>query len=325
MQWSFSLNNFGVSPSACNPGDGVSEVVLLLSHQRGKKPNQTKQNKTKNTTKCRKFKCNKVSVSFSACRCSLVVVSSKVGRKKKSLETVLWMAIWGCDSPARCSQPAVAGGFIYADLRGELNTHLAPQALFTQSSPVQEPLLQAFPFSSTLEEVTLHLLSQACVFIIHVGSGSSPLSCGVFLPPPLLQAFPFLVAGCVSPLLPSPAGLLWGIFPSPSLVLRALCVFFVVIAYYSVFFSFFLGWGSVRPTVVCGSTKCCLVHLVVCVFLSRLGAAFWWWSGIPPGFSIQCEVGMLHAGWGCGGVKLLPLLSGFSCKVYLQRLPKILL
>jgi hypothetical protein len=39
MQQSFSLNNFGVSPSASNPGDGVSEVVLL-SHQRVKKTAQ---------------------------------------------------------------------------------------------------------------------------------------------------------------------------------------------------------------------------------------------------------------------------------------------
>jgi hypothetical protein len=53
MQLSFSLKNFGVSPSASNPGgDGVSEVVLSLSHQWGKKqtkPNQTKQHKTKKT------------------------------------------------------------------------------------------------------------------------------------------------------------------------------------------------------------------------------------------------------------------------------------
>jgi hypothetical protein len=85
------------------------------------------------------------------------------------------MAICGCGSSACCCQPAVAGGVIYADLRGELSTHLALQALFTQSSPVHEPLLQAFPFPSTLGEVTLHPISQACVFIYsHVGSGSSP-------------------------------------------------------------------------------------------------------------------------------------------------------
>jgi hypothetical protein len=39
-----------------------------------------------------KFKCNTVSVRFSACRCTSVVFSSKVGReKKKSLEAVLRM------------------------------------------------------------------------------------------------------------------------------------------------------------------------------------------------------------------------------------------
>jgi hypothetical protein len=49
MQSSFILNNFGVRPSASNPGDGVSEVVLSLSHQRGKKikEKKTMQNKTK--------------------------------------------------------------------------------------------------------------------------------------------------------------------------------------------------------------------------------------------------------------------------------------
>jgi hypothetical protein len=104
--------------------------------------------------------------------------------------------ICSCGLPACCCQPAVAGGVIYADLRGELSTHLALQALFAQSSPVREPLLQAFPFPSTLGEVTLHPLSQACVFIYSShGSGSSPISCAVFLPLPLLQAFLLLITG----------------------------------------------------------------------------------------------------------------------------------
>jgi hypothetical protein len=175
--------------------------------------------------------------------------------------------------PDSCSQPAVARGVIYADLRGELNTHLALQALFTQSSPVHEPLLQAFPFPSTLGEVTLHLLSLAwCLFTAHVGGGSSPLSCGVFLPPPLSQAFPLLVAGCAPPLPPEP---LWPTrlvylhfqegFPSPSgwhsvcpiLFLR---VFIVLIAYYLVSLFSPGGGQSVQgaillwPRVVCGST-----------------------------------------------------------------------
>jgi hypothetical protein len=54
-------------------------------------------------------------------------------------------------------------------------------------------------------------------------------------------------------LLPSPAGLLWGISPSPLFGAQdslpsLLHYFFVVLAYYSVFFfSFFPGWGSVCP------------------------------------------------------------------------------
>jgi hypothetical protein len=91
-------------------------------------------------------------------------------------------SICGCGFPAHCCPPAVAGDIIYADLRGELNTHLALQALFTQSSPVREPLLQAFPFPSTLGEVTLHLLSQACMFVYS--------SHGKWVFPPLLWSFP---------------------------------------------------------------------------------------------------------------------------------------
>jgi hypothetical protein len=56
--------------------------VLSEGNRNQSKPNQSKPNKT-NTIKCPKFKCNTVSVSFSACRCSLAVVSSKVGREKK--------------------------------------------------------------------------------------------------------------------------------------------------------------------------------------------------------------------------------------------------
>jgi hypothetical protein len=75
------------------------------------------------------------------------------------------MVICSCGLPAHCCQPVVAGGFIYADLRDELSPYLALQALFTQSSPVHELLLQAFPFPRTLGEVTLHQLSQACMFV----------------------------------------------------------------------------------------------------------------------------------------------------------------
>jgi hypothetical protein len=84
--------------------------------------------------------------------------------------------------PAHCCQSAVAGGVIYAALWGELSTHLALQALFTQSSSVHEPLLQDFPFPSTPGEVTLHPLSQACVFVYS--------SRGKWVFPPLLWSFP---------------------------------------------------------------------------------------------------------------------------------------
>jgi hypothetical protein len=61
---------------------------------------------------------------------------------------------------------------------------------------VPEPLLQAFPFPSTLGEVTLHPRSQDCVFIYSShGNWVFPPSCGVFLPPLLLQAFPLMITG----------------------------------------------------------------------------------------------------------------------------------
>jgi hypothetical protein len=37
------------------------------------------------------------------------------------------------------------------------------------------------------------------------------------------------------------------------------------------------------------------------------------------------EWGILCMGWGCGGVRVLPLLCVFSCQVYLQHLSKSLL
>jgi hypothetical protein len=116
------------------------------------------------------------------------------------------------------------------------------------------PLLQAFPFPSTLGEVTLHLLSQACVFVYSSRERwVFPTSCGVFLPLPLSQAFPLLVAGHVPPLPPSLASpslfiysfrkdypcLLFGTQGAPP---SLLCVFIVLIAYYSVSL-FSLGGG----------------------------------------------------------------------------------
>jgi hypothetical protein len=49
-----------------------------------------------------------------------------------------------------------------------------------------------------------HIVSPVCLFTVHVGGGSSPLSCGVFLPLPLSQAFLLLITGrcCCSCQLP---------------------------------------------------------------------------------------------------------------------------
>jgi hypothetical protein len=212
------------------------------------------------------------------------------------------MAICGCVLPAQCSQPAVTGGFIYSDLRSELSTHLALQALYSQSSPVPEPLLQAFPFPSTLGQVTLHQLSQACMFIYS--------SCGKWAFSPLLWSFPpttaftsFPTPGCwagvAAPAFSVPACLQFHEgFLSPPLqcsvcpALFATCLF--CCCYCLLFsFSFFPGVGRsvqwamlIWPRVVCGNTTYHLAHLVVRVFPSHLSTGVWWRCGSPPGFSL---------------------------------------
>jgi hypothetical protein len=173
------------------------------------------------------------------------------------------MGIYGCGLSAHCCQSAVAGSIIYVDLWGELSTHLAPQALFTQSSPVYEPLLQAFPFPSTLGEVTLHLLSQVCMFIYSSqGKWVFPPLLWNFPPSTTLTSFPLLVAGR-APLLPlSPARP--GLFiyssvrdsPTPFWcsghpTLFAMCLYCSYCLLLS--FSFIPGWGSVYPGGLCCS------------------------------------------------------------------------
>jgi hypothetical protein len=171
------------------------------------------------------------------------------------------------------------------------------------------------------------LLRLAGVFIsAHMGNGPSPLSCGVFLSLPLLQAFPNLFAGHVPLLLPSPAGLLSGISPVPlqcsGYPTQFATFFLVLLLIIQFFFHFSLGGDRyvqgamlIRPRIVCGSPKCCLAHLVFHIFPRYLASGIWQQCGIPPGFSIKCEVEMLCAGWRCEGVKVLLLLSGFSYKV----------
>jgi hypothetical protein len=71
---------------------------------------------------CPKFKCNTVSVHFSACKCSSVFFSSEVGseQKKESGDSSV-NGMCSCGLPACCHPAvAVAGGVIYVDLRVSL-------------------------------------------------------------------------------------------------------------------------------------------------------------------------------------------------------------
>jgi hypothetical protein len=108
-----------------------------------------------------------------------------------------------------------------------------------------------------------------CLFTVHVGSGSSLLPCGVFLPPPLSQAFPLLVAGGTPgsrQRLSSQARLVylqfWEGFPSPSLrclvcpTLFSMCLFCSYCLLLS--FSFFPRWGSVCPGGYADLAQACL-------------------------------------------------------------------
>jgi hypothetical protein len=244
--------------------------------------------------------------------------------------------------PAHCCQPAVAGGFIFADLWGELSTHLAQQGLFTQSS-VHYATATSFPLCKhTGGGGTAPAFSGLRVYLQFTWEVGLPLSpvefsshccfyklsgfwlLGVCCYPagrkvclqltwevgllPLLWTFPpsttlisFPAPGCWA-LLPSPARPvlliyssardspppLFGAQDTPS---SLLCVFIVLIAYYSVSL-FSLGGGQsvqgatlIWPRDVCGSTTYHLAHLVVHVFPGHLGVGHWRPPVGPPGFS----------------------------------------
>jgi hypothetical protein len=112
-----------------------------------------------------------------------------------------------------------------------------------------------------------------------------------------------------------------------------LCVFFVVIAYYSGFFLFSLsgGWSVQRampiwPRVVCGSTASRLDHLVVCIFPSLLGA-----SGGSVGallvspFNVKwrcyAQTGVVEESKFCLFLVVFPVrcISGISSRFYFRR------
>jgi hypothetical protein len=250
------------------------------------------------------------------------------------------VAICGCGLPVRCCQPAVAGGVIYADLRGELSTHLDPQALFTQSS-VHAATATSFPlFKHTEGGETAPAFSGLRVYLQftwEVGLPPSPVEFSSLCHShKLFHSWLLGVHHCSCPL--GQARLVYlqfrEEFPSPSFSAQGAPsslqrIFIVLTAYYLVsLFSLGGDWSVQRamliwPRVVCGSTSYHLAHLVVHVFPSCLGSGSWQWPGGPPGFSVQREVEMLCAGQRCGGVKVLPLLGGLACKVFLQCLSKI--
>jgi hypothetical protein len=231
-------------------------MVLSLSHQRGKKP------KKQNTTNCPKFKCNSVSVSFSACRCSSVVVSSRKRKKR------VWRQVCECLSEAVAHLPTAV-------------SLLLLEALFMQISGVS--LALTWPLRLCLLRVLLDATATVTSFPLskHTGGGGathtfsgghvylqltwevppSPLSCGVFLPLPLLQAFPLqdCWVGAATPAfsiqlvylqfregLPLPHFGAQGTLPS------LLCVFFVVVII-QFFFSFFPWVGFSLSRGLCWS------------------------------------------------------------------------
>jgi hypothetical protein len=131
--------------------------------------------------------------------------------------------------------------------------------------------------------------------------------------------------------------ILWGISSLPLFGAQGappslLCVFFVVIAYFSVFFSFFPGWGSVCSGGYADLAQGCLWEY--CMPLSSpCGPHLPKLSGCWCLAAVREPSWFLCLMWSGDAMRrlevwrsqILPLLSGFSCNVYLQRLSKILL
>jgi hypothetical protein len=136
------------------------------------------------------------------------------------------------------------------------------------------PLLWSFPPTAAFTSfpapdcwvLLLLLLAGMFVYSSH-GKWVFPLSCGVFLPPPVLQAFPLLVAGCTPLFLPSlarPGSFIYSSgrdSPFPSSVLRAphpLCYVFYCSYCLLLSFSFFPRWGLVCPGGYADLAQSCL-------------------------------------------------------------------
>jgi hypothetical protein len=168
------------------------------------------------------------------------------------------MSIWGCGFPARCCQ------------------QLLLEALFMQISGVS--LALTWPRRLCLLRGLLGATATVTSFPLskHIGGGdTAPAFSGLSvylqltweldLPPSPVEFFShchfyklshsWLLGVCRCSCLLQPGLFIYSSvrdFPSPPFGAQGtppslLCVFFVVIVYYSVFFSFFPGWGSVCP------------------------------------------------------------------------------
>jgi hypothetical protein len=184
MQWNFSLNNLGVHLILQSWRWCLRYCSVVVS---SKGTHKVEQNYThthkKNPTKCPKFKCNIVSVSFLACRCNSVVLSSKVGRqrKKKRLETVLRMV----SATVACLPAAVSLLLLEALFMQNSGVSLAltwPHRLSLLRFLLCMSLCYKLSRFQALGKVTLHPCSQACVFIYS--------SCGRWVFPPVLCSSP---------------------------------------------------------------------------------------------------------------------------------------
>jgi hypothetical protein len=99
------------------------------------------------------------------------LLSHQRNRKRKKKKKRVWRQFCDKLSEAAAQLPAAVSLLLlealFMQMSGVSLTLTWPPAGFVYSefSWAQLPLLQAFPFLSTLGEVTLHQLSQACMFI----------------------------------------------------------------------------------------------------------------------------------------------------------------
>jgi hypothetical protein len=219
------------------------------------------------------------------------------------------MSIWGCSSPATYCQPGAVADFIYCrSQEWALHSPSLAGFVYLEFSWTHAP----FVFSSRQPYRQL----QSCfLFRVRVGRCPPPLSSGACHTLAAVTSLPLSKhtgRGGATHAFSSQLVYLkfeWGVLLPHSTELRVprpLCYifffFFPLLVYCWVwfFFSFFPGWG---------------VSLS-----SRLGAGVWWSLFLHLTWS-----GDAMRGLGCGGVGVLPLLGGFSCKAYLQCVSKILL